>query len=96
MEIIRKANDLRNVLDQEDLLLFENHSLDKKYVIHNYSTHKKVTKLALLINLLHKYPHALLNNIIKEYIQVSNEVNQVDDHGYSVLELCVRLPNTIT
>lgn len=95
MDIIRKANVLRNVLDEDDLLLFENHSLDKEYTLFNSWPQKKVTKLMLLINILHKYPtKSSINNIIKEYIkEVPNEINEVSQYGDDALKICASYNN---
>lgn len=92
MEIIRRLNDLCNILDQEDLLLLENHSLDKKYEVRTGNPRKKVTRLALLISLLHKYPAKKINDIIKEYIkELPNEILEFDEYWYNALLMCVSL-----
>lgn len=85
MEIIRKAN----ILDQKDLLLLENHNLDEKYGIERIGIYNKNTRLMLLINFLNKYPHNIINNIIKEYITlVPNEINKVNGGGFTALKIC--------
>lgn len=61
MEIIKKAY----ILNDIDLHLLENHSLDKVYRLRGIK-YKKVTRL-ILISFLHKYPKILLNNIQKKY-----------------------------
>lgn len=95
MDIIRNAN----ILDQEDLLLLENHSLDKEYLIIRdkrssvvfYS--KNVTFLMLLINLVEKYPK--INDLIKHYIKripkplVLDEINYFCDIEFNALDICI-------
>lgn len=93
MENIRKAN----VLKQEDLLLLENHSLDKTYELEIWTPDnlmwincKNVTKLMLLIDFLHRYNKEDLNNVIKKYIEdVPDEIKHVDDLA---LEICIYRP----
>lgn len=87
MDIIKNAN----ILDHDDITLLENHSLDKKYSLKRCTTRNNVTRLMILVNLLHKYPHSLLNNVIKEYIKYAgNEVYHLDQYEYSALEMCSR------
>lgn len=86
MDIIRKAS----VLDEEDLLLLENHSLDNIYTFTVFSQHIGVNRLMLLVNLLKKYPANKINDIIKEYVEeLPNEVNEIDNYGFSPLIMCI-------
>lgn len=91
MDIIRKANALCNILDQKDLLLLENHSLDKKYKYNGMSYKRKnVTLLMLLTNFLVRYPQ--IGNIIEQYVRkslTSDEINKRDDHEWTALEICI-------
>lgn len=86
MDIIRKSN----ILDQNDLLLLEdhNHSLDKVYSLHHCLSRRKVTRLILLVNFLHKYPIKAINDIIKEYIkEFSNEIIECDEYDLNALKM---------
>lgn len=80
-----------NILDHNDLLLFENQSLDKEYYFRlDKLPRKKVTKLMMLIYFLHKYPRTPLNKIIKEYVKVrQDEIVQFDNHKYGPLSACI-------
>lgn len=90
MDIIKNAN----ILNQEDLLLLENHSLGINYIIYNLGLQNKVTKLMLLINFLRKYRNTPLNNIIKEYVKkVPEEVNNFNEFKYSALIMCIKANN---
>lgn len=83
---------LLNILDQEDLLLFENHSLKTTYKIQDM-VHKKVTKLMLLIDLVEKYP--TMNNVIEKYIKrmpphlVLEEINSYTNYNFCALDICI-------
>lgn len=95
MEIIRKAG----VLYKKNLIELENHSLDKNYGLYSsWTPRKKVTKLMLLIDftLSKKYcmkmkRHTLIN-LIEEYIkEVPDEINYVDERGWSALILSIEV-----
>lgn len=82
MDIIRKAN----ILDQDDLLLLENHNLDITYNIVGLNL-KKIPRLFLLVNLLDKYTE--INSIIKNYLKYySTEVNTIR-YNLNALDICV-------
>lgn len=85
---------LLNVLDQEDLLLLENHSLKTTYKIQGMR-HKKVTKLMLLIDLVDKYDSPTMNNIIEQYVKkmppylVLEEINSYTNNNFCALDICI-------
>lgn len=91
MDIIRNANVLHNILDEEDMLLLENHSLDKKYKI-CFHCSSNVTRLMLLVNFLAKYPqkYSQISNIIEQYVkEVPGEINKMDDNDRTALGICI-------
>lgn len=88
MDIIRNAN----ILNQEDLSLLENHSLDEIYNICNYTPRKRVTRLMLLIDLLYKYPSNQINDIVNKYtVAIPNEINNYDEYGVNAIQMCASL-----
>lgn len=82
MEIIRNSNVLRNILDEEDLLLLENHSLDTLYCIQQYGDCKDCTILMLLIKLIHKYLAKPVFDLAKPVFDLATScpINNVIEH----------------
>lgn len=79
MDLINALSDA-NMLAEPGLLLFVNECLDNKY-----------STMALLLDLLNKYPSStcIINNIIKKYIEkVPNKVYEII-HGSPVIMICI-------
>lgn len=96
MEIIRNSNVLRNILDEEDLLLLENHSLDTLYCIQQYGDCKDCTILMLLVKLVHKYltTSYSINNVIEHYVKNNPaEINKLNSGNLSALDICITNSN---
>lgn len=81
---------IANILDDEELLLLKNHSLDTYYYISHFGYENNITKLMLLIDFSLKYPQ--INNIIEQYVKevsMLSEINKMCNCHWTALDVCI-------
>lgn len=82
MDAIRNAN----ILDKEDLILIENHILDKRYNWYSQSQ-TTVTKLMVLVDCLRKYPEEKAIKIIEMYLK-QPDIEVIRQLEWNALTIC--------